>query len=151
VKLSHLSIPAESDGYSFTSSSLSRRSSSAHKLRSRPVSGEPVSFSRPQTASPDRPVKPSLIKSLFPNIPPVVQFVAEGEKGTHLLMCIINQDFKKKCFISLLVKLKMIWKVFFFLVQHVILVYIFFINLRILEVSYIGVKGITEILLLLLS
>ncbi|XP_052804936.1 tubulin monoglutamylase TTLL4-like isoform X2 [Mya arenaria] len=74
----------ESDGYSFTSSSLSRRSSSAHKLKTRPLSGEPISYSRPQTASPDRTVKPGLSRSMFPNIPPVVTFVAEGEKVEQL-------------------------------------------------------------------
>ncbi|WAQ94186.1 TTLL4-like protein [Mya arenaria] len=74
----------ESDGYSFTSSSLSRRSSSAHKLKTRPLSGEPISYSRPQTASPDRTVKPGLSRSMFPNIPPVVTFVAEGEKGFRI-------------------------------------------------------------------
>ncbi|XP_045170365.2 tubulin monoglutamylase TTLL4-like isoform X3 [Mercenaria mercenaria] len=77
----------ESDGYSFTSSSLSRRSSSAHRLKTRAFSAtgsEIGSVSRPQTASPDRSVKPPLIHSHFPNIPPVVAFVADGEKVEQL-------------------------------------------------------------------
>ncbi|KAL4222570.1 Tubulin polyglutamylase ttll4 [Mactra antiquata] len=77
----------ESDGYSFTSSSLSRRSSSAHRLKPRTYSAtgsDLGSYSRPQTASPDRTVKPGLTKSHFSNIPPVVTFVAEGEKVEQL-------------------------------------------------------------------
>ncbi|XP_052248620.1 tubulin monoglutamylase TTLL4-like isoform X7 [Dreissena polymorpha] len=77
----------ESDGYSFTSSSMSRPSTSTQRLKSRPVSAvesEVISVSRSQTASPDRSIKPPLTKSLFPNIPPVVTFVAEGDKVEQL-------------------------------------------------------------------
>jgi hypothetical protein len=69
---------------------MSRRSSSAHRLKARAFSatGSDIgSVSRPQTASPDRTVKPPLIHSHFPNIPPVVTFVAEGEKGEMSFMC----------------------------------------------------------------
>ena len=76
---------AESDGYSFTSS-LSRRSSSAHirGFKSRPISGastDLTSYSRPVTASPDRVAKSAFTPSHFPNIPPTVNFIAEGEKS----------------------------------------------------------------------
>ena len=84
-----MSYTGDSDGYSFTSGSISRQSS-IHRLKPRPYSGgtniavvkDKVTYSRPQTASPDRAAKPPLWKSLFPRVPPVLTFVAEGEKGS---------------------------------------------------------------------
>ncbi|KAJ8314062.1 hypothetical protein KUTeg_008623 [Tegillarca granosa] len=86
----------ESDGYSITSSSLSRRSSSARsraKSARRPIqrstsatsNEEPkTKVTRPLTAVSDVRAKPALTKSLFPNIPPTITFIAEGERVEQL-------------------------------------------------------------------
>lgn len=92
-------ISGESDGYSITSS-LSRRSSSglsrsksARQTTIRSISStsgdevaiRPVSTTRPQTAVTKTVIKPPLTKSLFPNVPPTINFVVEGEKGNFSL------------------------------------------------------------------
>ncbi|KAK3588044.1 hypothetical protein CHS0354_012090 [Potamilus streckersoni] len=79
-----------SDGYSIhTGSSLSRRSSSAHVQTGRKSvygasSVDDVTSIRPATASPDKTVKPALTLSLFPNVPPTITFVGDGEKVEQL-------------------------------------------------------------------
>ncbi|KAH3718023.1 hypothetical protein DPMN_060821 [Dreissena polymorpha] len=78
---------------------MSRPSTSTQRLKSRPVSAvesEVISVSRSQTASPDRSIKPPLTKSLFPNIPPVVTFVAEGDKGIAILI----NDLCRICYVA---------------------------------------------------
>ncbi|KAK3102681.1 hypothetical protein FSP39_013107 [Pinctada imbricata] len=89
----------ESDGYSITSSSLSRRSSSAHSRAKSATLRRPTSHSvstvthaedvrpgtvRPATAVSQKNIRPALTKSLFPNIPPTVNFVPEGDKVEQL-------------------------------------------------------------------
>ncbi|XP_076094251.1 uncharacterized protein LOC143064924 isoform X1 [Mytilus galloprovincialis] len=89
----------ESDGYSITSS-LSRRSSSGlsrsksarqigtvrsvSSTSADEVSVRPVSTTRPQTAVVKTVIKQPLTKSLFPGVPPTINFVVEGEKVEQL-------------------------------------------------------------------
>ena len=86
-------LTGESDGYSITSS-LSRQSSaksrarSARRPASRSISTSTDDAIRPRTAktsisATEIVVKPALNKSLFPQIPPTIHFVVDGEKGTQ--------------------------------------------------------------------
>ncbi|KAL3831786.1 hypothetical protein ACJMK2_023490 [Sinanodonta woodiana] len=78
-----------SDGYSIhTGSSLSRRSSAHVQTGRKSVYGTPsvedVSSIQPATTSYDKTVKPALTVSLFPNVPPTITFVSDGEKVEQL-------------------------------------------------------------------
>ncbi|XP_046371170.2 tubulin monoglutamylase TTLL4-like [Haliotis rufescens] len=89
-------IEGESDGFS-VASSLSRHSTRSFRSNKRPTtsltSNRPAhvseerqkTFLRPVTASTsDSQPKPALRPSLFPNIPPTINFVSEGEKVEQL-------------------------------------------------------------------